>query len=510
MNILLNILSCYKYNIAEWLIKQNEIEKVYIPYISSLYQEKSSEELPEGVFFWPLEKMMSEGIESFEVVINTEPLDEETLNKARTFESTFINLDSKKYTLPIGTYEESKRRYLLLLRYWKTFFVEYGVDFVLYDDVPHWPPIYASYAMAQSIGVETCILAPVGIREPGVDGYYCFSGDSLETIGIDIENYYTSILECGNDVVLSGVIGRYFEKSTNRKSEASLKPSDRKRWLRYVRKAKYSTPNVAFPEVYAIAHNFFYFSSAIIKHHSFEAYESKKYGIKDIRDLKRYHLHMKYDIFTLDEYDKKAQLPNFNERYILFPIQLTPEATTTPLAGAFCDQFTSIQLLAHIAKNYGIKIYVKEYYLQPFRGKVFWEELNKIDNIVFIKSCVSSGELMEHALAVANQTGTCLLEAPFYGKPAIAIGKGYCFKGMPGLYEISDIPNGKKVIEKVLKGTVIDLNNLKKYYYAIEKNAVFFHRDPLGKVDNTSSEYAKTEEELKTFLRKKLGLNMSS
>ena len=504
MVIYLHFVANYKYDIAKWLIEQEGVEKVIIPYLPSLYDEKESETLPEGIVLYDLDKVLKDisGIvdADFEAY---PPLDKDTMYKALEYESMFIHMCAHKYALPTGAYDEGKARFLQYIRYWKKTIEEYGIDTMYFEDVPHWEPIYVAYATAKILGgIKTTIFAPIGMRVPEIRGYVYVYGDSLETIGESVRKAYEeSNLENGS-VELEGIVKYYYEKSIKRNSEASISPKSRGGWVKYVRNAKYSIPNMKHPEIWVGYKNLVMLGGAIFKHHSMEKYTSRKYSREDIRDLKRYNMFHTYDAVLLKDYDKSAKDPDYNSKYILFPLQLWPEATTTPLGGQFAEQYTAIQLLAHVAKEYGIKVYVKEYYLQPYREKLFWDQLRNIENVVFIKSEYSSGELMKNALAVANVTGTCLMEAPFYGIPSLAFGKGYCFKGMPGLYEINDVDSCRNALDNITKGVKIDLEIIKKYYYCIQNNSIYYNRTPVGGIELGTEEYYKTVESLKAFLEK--------
>ncbi|MBQ9590349.1 MAG: hypothetical protein IJR29_09220 [Butyrivibrio sp.] len=500
MNALLLNIASYKYEIGDYLVKDKNFENVYITYLPGIYEEKDDLMDSNHIKYVEIEEMMRGKID-IEAESKLRPLGKVFLEKALEYRSTFITLDSYRFAYPIASIDECERNYLYYLKYWNEFFLQNNIEFIMFDDTPHWPIMYSAYAVARILQKKICILSPVGIHEPGSQSGMHIYGESIDTVGCSVKDEYERLCEqVDTSYELEGVVKKYFENSIKKVSEATLSDAKRKEITKQVKVEKFNAPKGNHPYFVASFHNLKFLMSALIKYKSIDRYKNNKYGYKEIRDLKRLSLYYKYDLVSLKEYDKKAQYPNKSDKYIFYPLQLWPEATTKPQSGVFGEQYNAIQLLSYVLKDYDIKIYVKEYYLQPYREKLFWKELERLGNIVYIKSDVTSGELMENALAVANQTGTCLIEAPFYGKPAITFGDGFCLKGMPGLFEIQDACQGKQVIEKILDGVTINMYDLKRYYYAIQKKAVFFNRTSLWEVDKTSELSKKTISELKELL----------
>ncbi len=505
MNVYLHILAGYKYDLAEWLTGSGKSDKVFVPYLSYSCKEIEKEKLGEQIDFVPLEILTQPDFDEKLKIYELPPLETDFMEKALAYESMFINIASFKRAFPVGTYGECKRKYYNYLKYWLNFVRTNKIEFMAFDDIPHWMASYSAYIVAQILKIKVCILAPVGIRVPGIQGYIHVYGGCIEDIGRDILKDYNEIKkDCSIKIELEGLVKAYYDRAVNSNSEATIKPRDRKKWKKYVLDAKYSERNVYFPLARVLFYNTMNLGSAIFKHRTLEHYYRNHLGKSDLLYLRRLKLYRKYELMSLKEYDRQSIYPDKNKKYILFTPQIWPEATTIPQAGCFSEQYNSIQLLSAITKEYGVEIYVKEYYLQPYRERGFWKEIDNLENVKLIKSSVSSGELMENAIAVACQTGTSLIEAPFYGIPAISLGRGFCLKGMPGLFEVNSIQQGKKVVEEILSGINIDKEQLKIYYYAIQRNSVFFHRDPKGRTNSKSDEYKKTRNDLMTLFEKEI------
>ena len=196
-------------------------------------------------------------------------------------------------------------------------------------------------------------------------------------------------------------------------------------------------------------------------------YIDYKRNLESINFFKR-HLQVR-----LEEYDALAEgTPDFNTKYVYYALQQNPEAYILPLAEVFAEQYNSVQLLARAAEKHGVKVYVKEHFVQPLRSALFYEDLASIPNVVLVKSTVSASKLMYHSIAVASQTGSALLEGLLLKKPAFAIGRGYVCKGAPGLYELVDEQQGADIIKNILAGMEIDLLEVKKYFYAMQMNTI--------------------------------------
>ena len=219
--------------------------------------------------------------------------------------------------------------------------------------------------------------------------------------------------------------------------------------------------------------------SVLKKERSLEWYRKNK---EDINILKKewwdVHIYNRYVAMTQKEYNKIAVEPDFNKKYIYFGLQFVPEETTIPRAGVFSEQYTSIQLLARAAEKVGVTVYVKEHFVQPFRSKFVYTQLQDISNVALIKTTVSSFDLMKNSVAVATQTGTCILEGALRGKPALVFGESAVWKGLPTMFEIVDEEQGEDVIRDILNGFSAEPDEIKKYFYAIQKKTVNCYYQP--------------------------------
>lgn len=156
-------------------------------------------------------------------------------------------------------------------------------------------------------------------------------------------------------------------------------------------------------------------------------------------------------------------------------------------------------MLSRITDCFDVKIFIKEYYIQPYRDINFWNDVKKLKNVELISSSVSSNELIKHCIAVASQTGTSLMEAIFERKPALAFGGGHNWKGMPGLIEIENEIQGRNEIRKILQGFSVDLADIKRYFYCIQENSIEYYIKRDYTVEKNEA-YEKTLNDLKRII----------
>ena len=98
-------------------------------------------------------------------------------------------------------------------------------------------------------------------------------------------------------------------------------------------------------------------------------------------------------------YNKKAQEPDYEEKYVYLPLHYQPENTTCPLAGSFVDQQLIVNLLSYCLPE-GVFLYVKEHPKQTAVGRTkdYYEKLLGRKNVRLIRTDANSFALMDHAV----------------------------------------------------------------------------------------------------------------
>ncbi len=117
--------------------------------------------------------------------------------------------------------------------------------------------------------------------------------------------------------------------------------------------------------------------------------------------------------------------PHDDERFVYFPLHLSPEASTMVLAPDFVNQLDLIDRLAmRIPLSH--KLYVKEHpTMIGRRPPGFYERIRRNVNVRLINPLVDSLELTRRADLVASITGTAAWEAILMGRPVLMFGESF-------------------------------------------------------------------------------------
>lgn len=501
MNVYLHMGAYYKYGLGEWLLRYKNIERCYIDYHPNYMYEIPPDEIGEGFEYVPIGELKQVDAVDDLKCEKMPALGKDFLQEALKYESMAIHIGYRDTSFPVTAYEETKRKYHIYLRYWNWWFQSRSIDFILFEEPPHKLVSYCLYIVAKIKKIRMLIIAPTGITGQSV------YGNDIYEIGADINEAYKKVKDVDvNSIELQGLIKDFYDASLEERKKTS--PSDREKgkWADEVYEMEYAGYGKKHPWLYIQIMKIRVLLSTILKYHNIEHYKKYKISARAERRLYQVYLYQKYDSISRDSYDKIAVMPDYSQQYIYFPLQLSPESTSIPLGGVFNEQYTSIQLLARIAEPFGIKIYVKEYYIQPRREISFWEDMRKIPNVELIKTSVGSDDLIKHSIGVANQTGTVILEGVFENKPVFVFGGGQYWKGMPGVFEIFDECQGRRIFQEVLESEYeISKADLKRYFYAVQQNSINYNVDMYEyTMAPDSPEYAATLEELKRLLDRKL------
>lgn len=109
--------------------------------------------------------------------------------------------------------------------------------------------------------------------------------------------------------------------------------------------------------------------------------------------------------------------------YILFPLHVTPEASTMVLAPDHTSQFSVIEALSKSAPLH-MEIIVKEHPMMiGLRPLSFYKAIRALPNVRFIETNTNTQSLIKNSALIATITGTAGWEAIIRGKPLILFGK---------------------------------------------------------------------------------------
>ena len=464
-NVLLGYCPVYGKDLAKALVKEENVSLCYQVADEYCYDE-------DGIVYF--NRLLGENA-TYEKVfdLNQMPaLSKELLEQMLPYESMALNLGMRTTNFPIVNYEEEKCRYYKHLRFWNYILDNYEINAMFFEETPHRAYTYIIYALAlvKDIPILMCNVSSI----PGLRIF----GSRIENLGCDIQDYYAKVCKDmdADKCIMSGKIEEFVQKYTQPIAEIKKERKDsnvEKKELKRVTDLFYGKYLGISNRLLPVKN----YCSRMVKvlkgEKNWEWYEGSKEDIKILEkeccDIRTY---MKHAVITQKEYNKFAVEPDYSKKYIYFALQLTPEETTMPRAGVFSSQYNSIQLLARAAKENDVMVYVKEHYVQTFRSRYVYEQLKKIPNVRLIKTTVSSFDLIQNCVAVATQTGTCILEGALRGKPALVTSSGALWKGLPSMFEIIDEKQGAKIIENIIAGYDVSREEVLKYFYAIQENAM--------------------------------------
>lgn len=193
-------------------------------------------------------------------------------------------------------------------------------------------------------------------------------------------------------------------------------------------------------------------------------------------------------------YQSLAGEPVPGEKYIYFPLQYQPEATSNPMGGdMYADQIIPLNILSQALPD-DVKIYVKTHpeQLSLMRSKDYYTEIAKIPKVKLMKIETSTYDLMQNAVAVSSLTGTALWECQFFGVPALAF--GYSVKNLaPLTYHVRTVEDCKKALEKIALESRRDVTKELKIYTKALHNISFAVEEIEKVVPDIVAEFVKKE-----------------
>jgi hypothetical protein len=156
-----------------------------------------------------------------------------------------------------------------------------------------------------------------------------------------------------------------------------------------------------------------------------------------------------------------------SEKFVLFPLHVTPEASLLGTTPELADQFS---LIKNISMNlpWGIKLYVKEHPHSLIGGGLdysFYKKVVSLLNVEIIKYNVPLDDLVKskNLVCLMGLSGTACLEAALLRKPVIIFGNPY-FKIADCFIKISAFDELHTVITNLVKSP---RNDTETHLYSI-------------------------------------------
>lgn len=395
------------------------------------------------------------------------PLDQEILEKMQPYESTATKMLVRNMEQDIYTYDESKRLYLKHLRFWNDIFVKEKINTVFQNCIPHHTHDYIIYALAHIYHCRYFVCQATSIwnywicardfnkNDEVLEDYYALK-KSNEVIQLtpDIEHYYKSLLienrEMDNKLLNAG---KSKEEAIHYQKNISM---NYLRFFSFLLRNKHKVKIMLLNGILLGNKEILISNSNNIKQDYiyYRRGRLKKKSLKNISYYNRYAT-------------KKIPITPF----VIYFLHYQPEATTLPHAGVFVEQEIGIALLAHVLKKRGIRLLVKEHYVQPYRMKSFYDDIRNIDNVTLVHSLCDSKEIIKDCIATATCNGTIIQESIFNGKPVFALGNGV-FCDAPGVFRTRTEDQINYALDSILKSDFsISQKDVQAYLKAFEMNS---------------------------------------
>ncbi|MCR5302199.1 MAG: hypothetical protein K6E49_07130 [Lachnospiraceae bacterium] len=379
------------------------------------------------------------------------------LRRMEQYKAVALNMTCRNHHMHLLYYDEMEYEYMLHVKFWNSVLDNDHIDFVFLTTTPHCVWEYVIYALAKTKGIpvliETVANIP-GFNEVGTsldnlgkNTMTCFASGEYNGMNQYVREYYDKVL---------------FSKEFTRKIEKSAVLKEQKEWVCRL----YYKPLVkrVFNKDNAV--------SLVRKLRS----GNSDYNIRmhHNTELLMRFLVKKINYGNQNYYDKRiaSKRIDYDKRYIYYALQYFPESSVLPRGGVFWNQLNAIKMLAHVAKKRGVNVLVKEHWIEESRAKRYYQELKSISGVYCVKSTEESAQLVENALAVASETGTCIQESIIKGKPVITFADHYMC-GAPGVYRVHDENEIEKVLMVIMEdGYRISETDVEKYFEAISRTLV--------------------------------------
>lgn len=397
------------------------------------------------------------------------PLSRELLTAMEPYEPMAVKMLCRITEFDMFTYDEAKRLYLHHLRFWNDIFEKNQINFVFLTGIPHHTHDYIIYALTKIKKIPMCILAPTHLP------HWCFVGNDLYSLYERLDAAYEKQSKDTAEVTLPEDVEAYYQallrENKRQKMQVMLGAGSRKEHAKREKRHIMDyviRDRIICRQMLRIKHGL----AASVRQGSLTPWkQSISWMKKDAYWVARVRHKLK-KCASLEDYEKLAVMPDIkHEKYVLLLLHQQPEATTLPQAGVFVEQEVGIQLLAHVLAEYGIRLYVKEHFVQPYRMQTFYRELKATENVVLVSSDAESVDLLENCVAAATFTGTVTLEAIANGKAVMVFGHGG-FEHGPGIYQIGNEAECRQAIEEILKGSEITARMVKNYLKAFADSGI--------------------------------------
>ena len=376
-------------------------------------------------------------------------------------------------------YDERRRHYHDLLRYWLGVLDRFAPDLVVLSIAPHIVYDYVLYALCRHRGVPTVMFERIGL--PG----YVYPVAEIDTYPPGLQPDRRAVRETGAKPALSPLFEAYLaaqsaggEKAMPANFEKKLKRYGLARtgrdgyqagltaelWFEFKRAAYLFRKNgfAPVPRTYVKLRG----QRPADSHPTTWDLEVRRVrAILTKRRLRRL-VH------------RLAERPVRDEPHVLLALHYQPERATVPMGGMLGDQALIADILAKSLPE-GWWLYVKEHpwQLQGFsrgemqRSEDFYRRLAALRNTRLMPLSADTGELIASARAVATVTGSVGWQAICQGVPALVFGSAW-YRGCEGAFQVRSVSDCKAALDAVADGYRVEGSAPREWLAAVQEVCV--------------------------------------
>lgn len=385
------------------------------------------------------------------------PIDADTIEKMRRYESIFMDAVARlewKRSIP---YAMRKRWYLRHLRFWNDYLTRRRINLYLSAWIPHELPDILLYGLCKVRGIPVLYFHSSSLRDTA------FPEHAWEESAAVIKERYDELLQ------------EYAGVTDPERIALSTEFDERFRALTSTHGQKPPAEGVRRPTEQEKIRELLVTRPLRFLGHGL-AYLTPRGLQRAVGALQRWKVLHECSAF----YDAHATEPDLSAPFVYFPLHFQPEASTTPMAGCFTDQFLIAQVLnACLPDN--VLIYVKEHPRESAwvsRSIDYYQDFLELKKVRLIARHVDTFALRERCIAVATASGTAGFEALFRGKPVFLFGYRF-YQYARGVFRIRSAEHCKEAVHAVfdegVKPTPVEL---RLYLKAMEETSVHGLMDP--------------------------------
>lgn len=380
-----------------------------------------------------------------EHLLNPKEIDsipEDILCNMKQYETRIYETMIRDCLIPIYFYEECKKKYIQELYYWYHIIKQNNIKLFIFFNIPHYFHDYMIYCLAKSMDCKTLIFYPIFFAGRMQYGTEC------EHMGIGVGEKYGLLKKNHVEMSLSDDLMEVYNKYRWSFANGIMKSSNRRQ------KGKQYTNDIVYVDKKHIKERREKFFKDFLYKNKYSVKEFVNQYIEDIEKTKRCRKYIKNNV-VIEKYNRYKKLNSrmLKQKYIYFGLQSSPEAAIMPYSAAFYDQKCSIIILAKSAEKAGIKVYIKEHWIQEIREKELYECIEGLDNVYLFGPNEDTTELMKNSIAVSTCSGSCIMEGMFNNKPAITFGDGY-WVGAPGVFRVHNEKDCTDALNKIIRNEV--------------------------------------------------------